>query len=147
MHYDNTHAERALNILRTHISKVKPRDQYALLLDIAESSDRWSESHTCFQSIRSDITTPIEERGALPIERNFALVAELVAKTLYNCSGESDPFDATSFKRLIHAERQLINDENSYTTQDNMGLGRGTTPKSMSGGLAKIVLGWFKPRP
>jgi len=147
MHYDSTHAERALSILQTHISKVKQRDQYSTLLNIAESSDWWPEAHSCFTSIRSEISLPIKEDGALPIERNFALVAELVAKTLYNCSGEPTPFDATCFTKLINAERQLMNDEDNYSVQDNMGLGRGTTPKSMSGGLAQIVLGWFKPKP
>ncbi len=144
MNYDDTHAERALKILRSHISKVKRRSQYSTLLEIAESPNRWSEAHACFTSIRSEISIPIQEKGALAIERNFAIVAELVAKTLYNCSGEGSPFDASTFTKLINAERKLIDDENSYSAQDNMGLGRGTTPKSMTGGLAQIVLGWFK---
>ena len=147
MHYDHTHAEKALNILQTHISKVKRRDQYTSLLEIAESPDRWPEAHSCFTRIHSEISLPITENGALPIERNFALVAELVAKTLYNCSGEKPPFDATSFTKLLNAERKLINDENNYSVQDNMGLGRGTTPKSLSGGIAQIVLNWFNPKP
>lgn len=146
MNYDDTHAERALSILRSHISKVKRRDQYSTLLDVAESPNRWSEARSCFTAIRSEVSQPIAKDGALPIERNFASLAELVAKTLYNCSGESDPFDASTFTKLINAERKLIHDEENYSTQDNMGLGRGTTPKSLSGGLAQIVLGWFKPK-
>ena len=88
----------------------------------------------------------MERDGALPIERNFARMAELVAKTLYNCSGGSAPFDTTSFKKLIQTEQQLINDEDNYWIQDNMGLGRGVTPKNLVSGILQIVLRWFRYR-
>lgn len=143
MKYDSTHADRALTILRNHISKVKRREEYLTLLAIAESPDRWSEARDCFNDIHVGITNPMNEHGALPIERNFAAIAEFAAKTLYNCSGESVPFDATSFKKLVRAEQKLINGEDDYTTVDDLGLGRGTTPKSLGGGIAQIVLGWF----
>lgn len=146
MNYDSTHADRALRILRDHISKVKRRDQYFRLMSIAESSDRWHEARECFNDIRVGVTKPMEQHGALPIETNFAMIAEFVAKTLYNCSEGDAPFDASSYKKLLRAEQQLINDEDSYTTQDDFGLGRGTTPKSLGAGVAQIVFGWFKRR-
>ena len=124
------------------------RESYTLhytLQDISNSPERWHEAHDIFSRIRAEISIPLQAEGALPIERNFALVAELVAKTLYNCSGENAPFDANSFKKLIRAEQTLLQDEEHGSIQDNMGLGRGTPPKSLSGGIAQIILGWFEP--
>ena len=90
------------------------RESYTLhytLQDISNSPERWHENHDIFSRIRAKISIPLQEERALPIERNFALVAELVAKTLYNCSGENAPFDANSFKKLIRAEQTLLHDE------------------------------------
>ena len=84
---------------------------YSTLQDIANSPERWHEAHDIFSRIRAEISIPLQEEGALPIERNFALVAKLVAKALYNCSGESNPFDTNSFRKLIRAEQTLLQDE------------------------------------
>lgn len=50
------------------------------------------------------------------------------------------PFDASTFTKVINADRKLLNDEDNFSAQDHMGLGRGFIPKNSSGGYLKLFL-------
>jgi hypothetical protein len=146
MHYNDTHAEQAIRIFKENMPKAKRKPEYMKLMSIAETPKNWGAAHDCFTLIRTNITIPYETNGALPIDRSFSIVAELVCKTLYNCSGESAPFDNDSFDKLLDAENTLLAIESDLNSIDNFGLGTGSTPKSLAGATAQIILGWFKPK-
>jgi hypothetical protein len=87
---------------------VSPRTEYSDLVSILQSPSRWKEAHEQFTKIRVGITIPGEKTPEWSLERLFTHVAENAAKTAYNCSGESAPFDQASFDRLLQAEVEFL---------------------------------------
>ena len=108
MKYTAQHAARALDIVQRLLPHVSPRDEYPDLVSILQSPSRWKEAHEQFSKIRTRITIPAEKTAEWSLERLFAQVAENAAKTAYNCSGESAPFDLASFDRLLQAEAEFL---------------------------------------
>jgi len=62
---------------------------------LADEPDRWREGHDAFQDVRR-LTLEAERAPASPRSRGYTetlLLAENVAKVIYNASGEPAPFD------------------------------------------------------
>jgi hypothetical protein len=108
MKYTPEHAAKAREILGRLVPHVAPRPEYDELLAILESPSRWPEAHEQFSKIRTRITFPAEQKNEWALDRLFARVAENAAKTAYNCSGKSAPFDAASYDRLLAAEAEFL---------------------------------------
>lgn len=108
MKYTSEHASKALEILKRLMPYVSPREEYTELMAILESPTRWKEAHAQFSRIRTRITLPTEAAKKKDLDSYFVYVAENAAKTAYNCSGESAPFDADSFKWMLRCETEFL---------------------------------------
>ena len=107
MKYKPQHAEQAVEILERLLPRVSPRAEYFELIEILKQPKRWKEAHGHFFKIRVNITIPLEAHKKRTLDERFACLAENAAKTAYNCSGESDPFDNDSFARLLKCQEEL----------------------------------------
>lgn len=87
---------------------VATRQEYQDLISILQNPSRWKEAHAQFTKIRTNITLPSESRKQRTLDHYFVYVAENAAKTAYNCSGESAPFDDDSFHCLLKCEQQFL---------------------------------------
>jgi len=101
MDYKPEHAVQALAILDELLPLVTQRAEYDQLVEILRDASRWSEAHDQFSAIRVNITLRDEVYGKSDLDSLFAYVAENAAKTAYNCSGCSAPFDNDSFEKLL----------------------------------------------
>lgn len=109
MIYLPQHAEQALEIMQRCAPLVPPRCEYSDLLAILQTPNRWKEAHEQFSAIRTRVTLPLERQKKKDAATYFVFVAELAAKTAYNCTDPDDPFDDDSFEWLLRCERELLN--------------------------------------
>lgn len=114
MNYAAVHAARALEIVENLLPHVDERQEYVDLINILKDPSRWKEAHGLFTSIRCNITLPSEKRDAVTLNKCFAYVAENAAKTAYNCSGESAPFDDDSFEWLLKSEQRFLQEMRTH---------------------------------
>lgn len=108
MIYKPEHATRALAILDELLPLVTPRTEYDRLVEILGDPSLWPEAHDQFNAIRVNITLRDEVYGKTDLDSLFAYVAENAAKTAYNCSGCSAPFDNDSFKKLLRCREVFL---------------------------------------
>jgi hypothetical protein len=108
MKYTSQHAARALEIVQRVLPHVSPQKEYLELISILKEPARWKEAHDQFSKIRRQITIPLEQRNKSDLDACFARLVENAAKTAYNCSGESAPFDQASFDRLLTCETEFL---------------------------------------
>jgi hypothetical protein len=108
MKYTPHHATQALQIMEELSGYVTPRAEYSELMAILRDPARWKEAHAQFSKIRSNITLPSEKLRSKGPDSYFAYIAENAAKTAYNCSGESAPFDDDSFEWLLRCKREFM---------------------------------------
>jgi hypothetical protein len=108
MKYTVAHAAQALQIMEEFSGRVAPRAEYDDLIEILREPERWKEAHAQFQKIRVNITLPAEKLKCKGSEVYFSYVAENAAKTAYNCSGESAPFDNDSFEWLLRCKKEFV---------------------------------------
>ena len=108
MTYTAEHAARALAIVESLSPSVRHQSEYDELIAILRDSSRWHEAHALFNRIRVNITLPFEREKISELDSLFVYVAENAAKTAYNCSGRSAPFDNDSFDWLLKCERQFL---------------------------------------
>jgi hypothetical protein len=87
---------------------VEPREEYSELIAILQDPARWKEAHAQFRKIRVNITLPFERSKREGLDYLFVFVAENAAKTAYNCSGETCPFDNDSFEWLLRCQREFL---------------------------------------
>jgi hypothetical protein len=106
--YTPDHALRALAIMESNLPFVSARPEYDRLVAILRDPDRWHEAHDQFSAIRVNITLANEAHRKSDLDSIFAYVAENAAKTAYNCSGRSAPFDNDSYERLIRCEENFL---------------------------------------
>ncbi|CAN5743046.1 hypothetical protein BH11VER1_BH11VER1_40580 [soil metagenome] len=103
--YSAEHAARALEIVRDCLPFVRPHRLYDRLVAVLETAERWREAHDVFDDIRVQITLPAERaytpNAPVTPDHAFIFIAELAAKTAYNCSGPIGPFDDDSYDALI----------------------------------------------
>jgi hypothetical protein len=102
------HAARALEIMVRLLPQVAFREEYGELISILREPKRWKEAHAQFSKIRVNITLPSEAHQRKTLGSYFVYVAENAAKTAYNCSGESAPFDDDSYEWLLRAEKEFL---------------------------------------
>ena len=122
MTYTAEHAKRALVIVERLLPTVRYQSEYDRLIEILRDSNRWNESHALFSQIRVNITLPFERKKVSGLDSLFVYVAENAAKTAYNCSAPSAPFDNNnpapfdddSFEWLLKCEKSFL------TTQDSL---------------------------
>lgn len=107
MHYTSSHAKKALDIVKKHLPKVTNHPEYQNLVSILRDESRWEEAHDLFGDIRSNITLSMID-GERSLDHYFVYIAENAAKTAYNCSGGSAPFDSDSFEWLLRCERNFV---------------------------------------
>jgi DNA-directed RNA polymerase subunit RPC12/RpoP len=107
MKYGPDHAARALEIMERLSPLVSQRSEYQELIAILHDAQRWKEAHELFTKIRVNITLPSESHKKQDLDAYFVYVAENAAKTAYNCSGCSAPFDEDSYEWLLKCERQF----------------------------------------
>jgi len=107
MLYTSSHAIKALGIIEEHLPKVTPHIEYQELVEVLKDESRWKEAHELFSRIRSNITLGLTGEE-ISLDHYFVYIAENAAKTAYNCSGESAPFDSDSFDGLLRCEKQFI---------------------------------------
>lgn len=107
MQYTPEHAVRALAVLERLYPLVSPRAEYDELLAILREPSKWKEAHSAFTKIRMNVTLPSESGQRRDLDSCFVYVAENAAKTAYNCSGSSAPFDNDSFEWLLRYEKQF----------------------------------------
>lgn len=88
--------------------RVTARQEYQDLISILRDPSRWKEAHAQFYKIRINITLPSESHKQDTLDHYFVYVAENAAKTAYNCSGESAPFDDNSFYKLLKCEQEFL---------------------------------------
>jgi hypothetical protein len=110
MKYTPQHAAKALEVMRRLVPHVAERREYLDLISILETPARWKEAHQHFTTIRTRITLPNEGMKKESSDAYFAYVAECAAKTAYNCSGESAPFDEDSFDWLLRCEKEFLDE-------------------------------------
>ena len=108
MHYTPEHAARALGILESLLPMVTPRPEYDGLVAILRDPSRWRDAHDQFSAIRVNITLKNETYGKSDLDSLFAYIAENAAKTAYNCSGCSAPFDNDSFDWLLRCQQKFL---------------------------------------
>ena len=108
MKYTPQHAAQAVDILERLLPAVEPKPEYFELVAVLKSPHRWKEAHGLFSKIRVNITLPSESHKQETLNDCFVYVAENAAKTAYNCSGESAPFDNDSFQRLLKCEEDFL---------------------------------------
>ena len=108
MKYTPKHAKQALGVLQRLLPHVTERQEYRDLVSILRNPERWKEAHEQFTRIRVNITLPFEGQKLKTLDYYFVFVAENAAKTAYNCSGESAPFDDDSFHWLLKCERLFL---------------------------------------
>jgi len=106
--YTPEYAARALAILEELMPLVTPRPEYSGLVDILRDPSRWHEAHDQFSAIRVNITLRDETHGKSDLDSLFVYVAENAAKTGYNCSGRSAPFDNDSFDWLLRCRQKFL---------------------------------------
>lgn len=106
--YTSDHATRALEILESNLPFVSARPEYDTLVAILRNPDRWHEAHEPFNAIRVNVTLANEAYGKTDLDSAFAYIAENAAKTAYNCSGRSAPFDNDSYERLLRCEENFL---------------------------------------
>ena len=111
MRYTPDHASRALTIVEGLLPRVSPRPEYSELVEVLRQPTRWHEAHALFNKIRVNITLPTESHRKSDLDSLFVYVAENAAKTAYNCSGRSAPFDDDSFDWLLRCEKQFLDVE------------------------------------
>ena len=92
---------------RPHLPKVTPQKEYFELVEILKNKPRWKEAHSLFSNIRTRLTLNMNAEDSSS-DHYFIYIAENAAKTAYNCSGESAPFDDDSFDWLLRCERQFL---------------------------------------
>jgi hypothetical protein len=107
MNYTAEHAARALEIVERFSPFVKPRAEYQELIAVLRNPQRWKEAHDLFSRIRVNITLPLESHKKQDLDAYFVYVAENAAKTAYNCSKCSAPFDEDSFDWLLTCEKEF----------------------------------------
>jgi hypothetical protein len=115
--YTSDHALRALTIMESNLPFVSARPEYDRLVAILRDPERWHEADDQFSAIRVNITLANEAHGKSDLDSIFAYVAEKAAKTAYNCSGRSAPFDNDSYERLLRCDdnfREAV--QNSHST-------------------------------
>lgn len=112
MDYKPEHAKKALAILTRLLPDVAQHQEYSTLVEILGDSSRWHEAHDCFTAIRTNITLRCECHKPQTLDHFFASIAENAAKTAYNCSGASAPFDNDSFNRLLASEKRFLEKKN-----------------------------------
>ena len=108
MKYTSEHAACALEIMERLLPRVAFHDEYGELISILREPKRWKEAHAQFNKIRVNITLPSEGSLVETLDSYFVYVAENAAKTAYNCSGESAPFDEDSYEWLLRCEKKLL---------------------------------------
>ena len=108
MKYEPEHAARALEIIERLQPQVTFHEEYGQLISILREPLRWKEAHAQFCKIRVNITLPSEAHQRKTLDSYFVYVAENAAKTAYNCSGQSGPFDEDSFQRLLRCEEEFL---------------------------------------
>ena len=111
MRYTPDHASRALQIVEALLPRVSPRPEYRELVEVLRQPARWHEAHALFNKIRVNITLPTESHRKSDLDSLFVYIAENAAKTAYNCSGRSAPFDADSFDWLLRCEQHFLDAE------------------------------------
>ena len=107
MNYSPEHAAQALEIVERLSPLVSRRAEYLELIAVLREPQRWKEAHALFNKIRVNITLPTESHKKQDLDAYFMYVAENAAKTAYNCSGSSAPFDEDSFEWLLTCEKQF----------------------------------------
>lgn len=107
MNYTPDHAARALEIIERLSPFVTSRAEYQELVAVLRNPQRWKEAHALFSRIRVNITLPFESHKKQDLDAYFVYVAENAAKTAYNCSGCSAPFDEDSFEWLLKCEQEF----------------------------------------
>jgi hypothetical protein len=117
MKYLPQHAKQALEIMQRCMPLVPHRREYLDLVDILQAPGRWKEAHDQFTTIRTKITLPFERQKKKDSEAYFVFVAEQAAKTVYNCSGESAPFDDDSFEWLLRCEKEFLDEVKKEANQ------------------------------
>jgi len=98
---------RGAAVLAVAAARVATPQAVADLLKLAGEPDRWSEGHDAFSAIRK--LTLAEERQ--PTRRAYnvlLLLAEGVAKTVYNASGSTAPFDEDAPWWIAACARSLV---------------------------------------
>ncbi|MHB8903304.1 MAG: hypothetical protein ACYC6Y_31465 [Thermoguttaceae bacterium] len=108
MNYRPEHAAKALEIVERLSPFVTWRPEYQELVDVLREPHRWKEAHAVFNRIRVNVTLTSENHKKQDLDACFVYVAENAAKTAYNCSGCSAPFDKDSFDRLLNCEKRFI---------------------------------------
>ena len=86
---------RAVGVLKACSGATSPVAEVEHVLDLSKDRSRWFDAKEAFSAVR-DLTLKEEKR---PTNRRYALllyVAENVAKTIYNASRQSAPFDEDS---------------------------------------------------
>ena len=116
MDYKPEHAAQALAIMERLSPLVPPRAEYRELIAILREPHRWKEAHALFSRIRVNITLPSECHKKQDLNAHFVYVAENAAKTAYNCSGCSAPFDEDSFEWLLKCEKEFNDRRNTTQT-------------------------------
>jgi hypothetical protein len=107
MQYTPEHASKALAVLERLYPLVSPRTEYDELFAILREPSKWKEAHSAFVKIRVNVTLPSEGEQKRDLDSLFVYVAENAAKTAYNCSGSSAPFDNDSFEWLLKCEKRF----------------------------------------
>ena len=86
-------------LIRLFSSHCRDRDTLDQLHRMIGNDKSWSRAHDLFSQIRRK-TLKAEQAGDQFLTCQY-LFEEIIAKTLYNLSGESAPFDADSPYRII----------------------------------------------
>lgn len=83
-----------LEMLYTFEDRCEDKETLRRLIDVARDQDKWPAAHALFSVIRSKTLVALK-RGDQLAESQYAF-EEICAKTLYNLSYSSAPFDADS---------------------------------------------------
>lgn len=76
------------------------------IVTIGSDPARWGDAHAAFQALRRE-SLRLWESEDDPVCRALMQLAEATAKTVYNASGRSAPFDHDSFARVSQNARSL----------------------------------------
>ncbi len=95
---------------------VSRQTEYQELIAVLGDTQRWKEAHALFNRIRVNITLPSESHKKQDLDAYCVYVAENAAKTAYNCSRCSAPFDEDSFDWLLKCEKQFTQKLNETRT-------------------------------
>jgi hypothetical protein len=98
------------NILDSCLSLLsQPHPTFSRCLEVARTPARWGEAHGCFSGIRS-LITPTNQLPPDNYVEQIQVIAELVAKVVYNESCSPMPFDRDSGWAIIPAMRRLASE-------------------------------------